>query len=340
MAIKIPRRDGLRYKKLQSRLEKGHEVALMRLTNKKKPSVSSVHLMCECDFDTKPCKNEKGEVIGLEHRRDPEACPSKKAVRKRIQGEARKKHGERWKQMPPAAAVLDIYLRVKNGEYLGQHYSEIIYYQEVSELLGLSEQEGWKACDRLFSEEKLDLNGAILTDYVRRFRFPLEMESFIRYVYEEPLGSPNGDAGDGFLYDQERRLQRRLGFKSGREAFGNKHWPHLDPVFLADPLEAMAGMFGNLAETSRGAAPEDCRKVALIERFRYVDGLDLKNRHGIEPRAFLAFFTIMFEMAFERVESDMKYANPEFQPWTPDKTYRRLSENCQRFAAAYRKPPR
>jgi len=127
---------------------------------------------------------------------------------------------------------MDIFTRVKDGEWLGQHYANMIYAQEVAELLDIKGPAIWGYCDTLYAEERLELNGAILTDYEKRFRFPIEIQQLLAMLVEEPLGWPNGDAGDGFLYTLEHAIHEHTDYKSGKDAFWKENFPHIAPHHL------------------------------------------------------------------------------------------------------------
>lgn len=146
--------------------------------------------------------------------------------------EARQNFGEHWRQIGPKAAVLDIFQKITHRENLGQANSGIIYVQEVAELLGIQVSKILQLCDELFEEEKLDLNGMILSPHISRFRFPKEIETLFAYIIEEPLGWPNGEAGDIFVAELEQAIQKHTRFKHGKEAFWPENYPHISPRHL------------------------------------------------------------------------------------------------------------
>lgn len=57
--------------------------------------------------------------------------------------------------------ILDLFERVQKGEYLGQYNNELIYVQEVQRIL--DEHDTLSLVDELVAENRLGLNGMILT---------------------------------------------------------------------------------------------------------------------------------------------------------------------------------
>jgi hypothetical protein len=211
----------------------GHEAVLVWLENvDAKELPPSLALECECDFDYEEEAGEDGETRFVKHY-DPEDCPAKKRARAQLFRETVDRYGADWKRMGAKKALLDLHRRVKDGLYFGQTYHGMVYLQEVSKLLGVDMKRLWKLADELYREERLELNGAILTDYVPRFRFPHELKQLMRLLIESPLGWPNGDAGDGALYEMEAAVQEHTRWKHGRDVFGaNWAWLAPGPLFI------------------------------------------------------------------------------------------------------------
>ncbi|MFA6338825.1 MAG: hypothetical protein WCW87_02085 [Candidatus Paceibacterota bacterium] len=183
-------------------------------------------LLCECDFDFEIANGSK------KFKNDPHECQHKKYVRDvLIPQESIREYGETWKAMGCKQAILDIFEKVKNGKLFGKYKGDVIYIQEVARLLGETDANILKLCDELFAEEQLSLNGAILIPYVSRFRFPKEIQHLLAYLIEEPLGWPNGEAGDCFLEEIEGVITEYTNFKTGKKVFGD-HYPHLSPQIL------------------------------------------------------------------------------------------------------------
>jgi|GEM_PF-1726254 len=204
----------------------GHKVYRVNIHNESS-GISEEHVLCECELDYET--NDKGWLI---HKRDSHKCKAQKTVFKLIQKDAKKRYGAHWSSLGHKEAIMDIFARVKTGEWLGQRYSKMIYAQEVAELLDIKGPAIWGYCDTLYAEERLELNGAILADYEKRFRFPIEIQQLLAMLVEEPLGWPNGDAGDGFLYTLEHAIHEHTDYKSGKNAFWEENFPHIAPHHL------------------------------------------------------------------------------------------------------------
>lgn len=196
----------------------GHKSWWMKITHNDKISYS---LFCDCDFEYQKDNNTISRKI------DPLKCHVKKIFREKQLKDTILKHRDRWQQLGVLGAILDIYDHVKNGAWLGQSHYKLIFAQEVAELLEISIAKIWNYIDQLRSEEKLDLNGAILIDYKNRFRFPKEIQQLIKYIVEEPLGWPSGDAGDFFLEEIETIINQNTSFQSCKSAFHKENSPNL-----------------------------------------------------------------------------------------------------------------
>jgi hypothetical protein len=323
--------DVLVYEVLQLWTFREHEVALMRLTNKAVPESAASYLMCECDFAEGP------RVHGGPN--DPHACEAKKVVRNVAVMNGRIVHGDAWKKMGLKESIFDIKRRVEADEYLGQHVDRCVYTQEVAELLGLDHEKVLVACGELYAEERLDLNGRILTDFVPGFRFPWEMATTMLHIVEEPLGWPNGDAGDCWLSGFEKGVQQRLGFTSGKQAFG-RHWPRIDGIILAGyALEPVAAKLRQVAPLVPDG-PMTAETTALLAIDAMGDatiGESLRRLEATQPeiaaKAFGEFIRALFLLAFERIEIDQAMRT-EMVP--PAQTLREMADWLDRVAAEYR----
>lgn len=224
MAIDLERinssRD-LRFTRLEGWDVEGHEVAWLQFEGTRTDGsiFSGKGLYCECDFGA------DNALLTI--------CEHKKIVFKHFREESQDLYHAQWVSMGPKEAVLDIFRRVRAGERLFEHHHGVIYIQEVAELLALPERVVWALCDELFVEEKLNLNGAILIPYVQRFRFPKELQNLMAYMIEEPLGWPNGEAGDCFLDKIEGAIDQHTRYKHGKDAFWSENYPYIAPHHLA-----------------------------------------------------------------------------------------------------------
>lgn len=251
---KIQEEDGvLLYTLVREWEHEGHDVGLFILENPNAPDLDkTTSPMCECDFDIEERVGENGQKFRMKMR-DSHKCPHLKAFRELCRQEAREKYGDTWREMGIKAAILDIHERVKAGEYLGTSYGSMIYLQTVGELLEVPVP--WDEAAELFKEERLQLHGAILCDYVQHFRFPRELKTLIRYIIEAPLGWPNGEAGDGFLGSLYRLIEENTGTTHGRELFGDDY-PYVRPERLLVMGLALLRVAIERAEKSRAARKE------------------------------------------------------------------------------------
>lgn len=145
----------------------------------------------------------------------------------------------RWDLMVSKEAVMDIFTRVNSGEWLGQHHANTIYAQEVAELLGMPNHDSlgtdnpiWKILDDLYAEERIELGGAMLCPYQKRFRFPKEIQDLLAYIIEEPLGWPNGEAGTGAVTAIEGAIEAQAHYTHGADLVGAHNFPHIASYHL------------------------------------------------------------------------------------------------------------
>lgn len=301
----------LRLTVLERFCRRGHEVCLMRIENVAvEHDCSSVDLQCECDFDIE--EQERDGRKTLLQRSDSHKCPVKREVRRYLIRRSRQRHGASWQDMGVKEAILDIHRRVRGGEYLGNWLSGVVYVQEVAELLGLPSGEVLAACDELFREERLQLNGMILWDFVPRFRFPRQMRAIMGYIVEEPWGWPSGEAGEVFVCGVEGEFEEKSGISRGVEAFGEANWPDIDMGILS--TYALEPIVTELRWIAQEADP--VAKLKSIERERipaWLDGL-AANCPGVNRVAFAEFMFQLFKLTLERIEIDATYRTKKVPP--------------------------
>lgn len=155
---------------------------------------------------------------------------------------------------------------------MGEHWAGTIYVQEVAALLGLPEPRVFQLCDELFLDEKLDLDGAILSHYIPRFRFPKEIETLIAYIVEEPLGWPNGDVGSFLISELEHAIHAHSRFKHGKHVFGEENYPHIAARHLLSFAQQWAIVALRRARENPKAL-EDIRSLGLERMAELFDGI-------------------------------------------------------------------
>ena len=245
------------------KLENGKEAVLVYIKDRRDESVSPF-VSCSCNFHSQVMNTDPNVSCMW-----MDKCPAKVAMTEKHQAIACAHYDSPdWKERPLSEKILDIHTRVQAGEYLGQSNGSAIYVQEVVPILQKNIPEILGACRELFCAEKLDLNGMILADYVPRFRFPKELQELMRYMIEEPVGWPNGDAGDGFVYCLEAAISNHTDHKHGN-AFGKGNYPNLAPHHLAsfgvDWLAAgVAGLQGDGGERRYLDAKELVRQIERV----------------------------------------------------------------------------
>lgn len=205
----------------------GHEVALA--TGHWTDDDGSIRecetsLLCECDF------TEEKRIFGGEN--DPHNCVARKTVRETVLKEARAAYGDAWKKMGLKEAIMDVFRRQAAREYLGSSNAEMLYAQDVAEILNADQKRVMQLCQELQDEERLDLNGWILQPYEPYLRLPHELKVLFAYMIEEPLGWPNGDAGDYFVGRFTGLLEEHAGYTHGRDLVGSENFPHIAPRHL------------------------------------------------------------------------------------------------------------
>ncbi len=217
--------EGLKYIPVHYWNIRGHQVAFLRLI--RDDGYTESWLMCDCDFQ------ERSAPIILGSSNDPHACAAKKTVYTQVIEQEKQWYEHYLRDHSVKEAILHIFERSRAQEFLGLQYTSI-YAQEVAELLSMQWRDVLVHIDELFTEEKLNLNGMILVPYTHRFRFPKEIQQLLRYMIEEPLGWPNGDAGDCFLHDLEKAIHEYTHYKHGKDAFGyGGNYPHVDAHILS-----------------------------------------------------------------------------------------------------------
>jgi hypothetical protein len=307
----------------------GHAVVLIRLkdTVESRGLKPADHLICGCD---RTDGDEETDAVGSGR---AEACPAKKAVRDVLMAETRQSLAPLLALDGLKAAILEIHRRTEAGEHLGQSMASVMYVQEAAKILGVPDGTVWAACDELYGEEKLDLNGAIFAAFDPCFRLPKEMAAVMAYFVEEPLGWPNGDAGMSYVAEFQSKVQAATGFTSGRAAFG-KHWPHVDKRIVADfALDWLGSTLDAAASSAEGMA----EVRALTAEALAVPGRKLESGHPeISAKVFAMYLLEMVQMAFERIkiESDMSKGRA-----TPEETLRNLAKYFAGLAEQFRQSP-
>lgn len=337
MALNTGNDSDFDYKFSRSWTINGHEVALGRLKylKRKNDPWSQGYLFCACDFDFKIETDTKGNRYKIQ-KKDPHKCRAKAKARQMVMAESRTKHGKAWKKMGLKEALLDIHRRVKKKEWMGQRDPGLIYAQEAAKVLNADLKEVWQACGELYAEERLALNGAIFEDFEKRFRLPQEMAGVIFHVVGDPLGYPNGDAGDGAIYGCEMRIQKLLDVTSGRKAFGDANWPNIDGEIVAvHVLEPLSGM---LAAAS--ALPNARKQLQRCSRKAFMKDLaPLAESHSeIRIDVMAEYMRELVRLAFERIplnEAMLIEKPSDVQKYT----LREMSEELLGWAEALRKLP-
>lgn len=181
-------------------------------------------LLCECDF------TEEKRVVGGDN--DPRNCTARKEVRESVLKEAQAAHGDAWKKMGLKEAVMDVLQRHIAKEYLGSTCAEMLYAQDVAEILQADQRRVMQLCRELEDEECLDLWGWTLHAHEPYLRLPREIKMLFNYMIEEPIGWPNGDAGDCFTSSLMGLLEEHCGYKHGSDLVGKDNFPHVAPHHL------------------------------------------------------------------------------------------------------------
>jgi hypothetical protein len=259
----------IRYDKLVSHVIDGIEVAWMSSVGKQPDG--SIHHACglytDCDFRIETID---GRLVRVS-KNDEFDTRCREALKKAQElwfSQTRKVYPE-WAAMDIHDAILDIFRRVSEGTWLGQRYPKMIYAQEVAKLLGVGNPNAFtnaafKACAELEEQEKLALHGSILAPYVARFRFPIEIQDLLRYIIEEPLGWPNGEAGDCALSVIEATIGEYTQFKHGKNLVHAHNFPHIAPHHLVHfgLVWIHRGVEGSLNDPTRPGAPVNLTAMA------------------------------------------------------------------------------
>lgn len=235
----------------------GHPVVLYRESHadKNHSTESWFNLICPCDLTWK-WKKINGKR-GLVHTANGFKCPAKEVAREVVRNRLREKYREVWAAMPLPDAAHDIYMKHCVGEYLGEHNPGTLYVQDLERLLGtfpevrtihlgeVTDEKGrvtapretvsvsmpgreiLTAVSELKKRKLLDLNGMILVPYKEYFRFPKTLHHQFAYWIEEPLGWPNGDAGDIFMSELCSKIAAQTGWTKGEDVFGEENIPDL-----------------------------------------------------------------------------------------------------------------
>ncbi len=213
--------------------EREHPVVMVKMSRKEFPEPWR-GLYCPCNQQWKIVTRNKKRI--LVHTDDLHECEVKKRVRQKIRKEIHDARTGFWGSLSLADAILNIFLQSKAGNYFGENQVGILYLQDIAELLcdhpliGTEDtffgtKELLSAIDELTKRKLIDLNGAILIPYKEFFRFPARIHHTLAFLFEAPLGWPNGEAGDCFLYDLYRKISKQTGWTKGEDVFGEEHIP-------------------------------------------------------------------------------------------------------------------
>lgn len=178
--------------------------------------------------------------------------------------------GPQWDRLSDGEKIVELALRVGAGEWLGQANEGVIYAQEAARFLGLPNPDAmdgsnpvWVIISDLVAREELDMNGSILSQYVAGFRFPDELRHLLAYIVEEPLGWPNGDAGNIAVSALERAIGDNTGYKHGRDLVWSHNYPHLSSqIMLQFGFSWLSGFVRHVA--SGDTADLDARQLKEI----------------------------------------------------------------------------
>ena len=275
---KVDEKTGLHFEVLRRWNPKGHEVALVMLSNPGHTDPEP-YLYCECqyaqDVDGAPRvirgsdKTPAQLIADLEAGRigtgicdDYRQCAHRHLVEQMAVEEVRAQNRDRWLAMTIEDAIMDVFDRVRNKrEYLGQCSGTSIYAQEVAELLERPVPDVVQACGRLFKAERLNLYGMILIPFTPMFRFPKELRMVMRYIIEEPLGWPNGEAGECFIETAEAAITAYTAYKSGKQVFWEQNYPYIAPHHLL----SFGAAWLELAIKRVESDPEDFKDLQFVD---------------------------------------------------------------------------
>jgi hypothetical protein len=257
-----------------------HPVVMMSESHSGKPRKANAWrtLMCPCDLKW------RWEMFGNPQKRtmvmmgDGHNCPAKADARKVVREEVRAENKAIWDTLSLADAAYNIWQIHQGGEYLGEFNVGVLYVQDLEQLLrtipdvlsihlgegrnaegevispphvehiSFPSKKILAAVSELKKRKLVDLNGMILVTHKEFFRFPEELHRQFAYWIEEPLGWPNGDAGDCFLFDLYRKIAKRTGWSSGEEVFGCENMPKINPAFTELAKRWILALSAQLAE--------------------------------------------------------------------------------------------
>jgi hypothetical protein len=141
------------------------------------------------------------------------------------------------------------------------------------------------ACRRLYAQERLDLNGMILAEYVPAFRWPSVLDSVIFRFLGDVLGYPNGDAGDIACAKSGAIAAEVLGTKRAKDIFPD--WPEVDaalPLLVLDAIIARlkAGKSRFPRKRLRAALANEAPKRIAVITPEVERQLDAMSEYGME----------------------------------------------------------
>lgn len=276
----------------------GHPVVLMSeaRTDEKLAGGSWMTLMCPCDLTWKWQWMGKPphRKFYMVHTLDEHECVSKEYSRAIVRDEARAKYRSVWETMSLADCALDVWKKSRAGEYFGERNVGTLYVEDIEQILGTTpnvQSVGYielggshnadgevvdtpkvmnisfpsktilAAMHELKKRKLVDLNGMILTEYKESFRFPDQLHHFFARIIEEPLGWPNGEAGDCFMFQLYSNLSHEMKWSCCEDIFGSANTPKFIPYFY----DCFTGWLFrlNALMMSPTASPDE-RSAALI----------------------------------------------------------------------------
>ncbi len=258
------------------------------------------------------------------------SCPVRIAARYEILTEARASLAPLLESEGLEATILEIHRRVQSPEYLGQSRSSHISVDEVAELLDVPLATVFRACDQLYVEEKLDVRGGVLRDFVRRFRLPKEMVAIMANAAEETLDFSSDEESADRVTKFERKVQRETGFISGREAFG-AHFPRMEKRLLAEIVcERLATLLLQ--------ASIDARAIQSLRRLTATRLLEREQRFHYVPAPLSARVIAMYnaellEIACDNAEIELRRTRGVT---TPQQTFRFIAQQYAELAMQFR----
>ena len=255
-------------------------------------------------------------------------CPVQVAARYEVLVDARASLASLLESPSLDETILEIHRRVQSPEYLGQSRSSHISVDEVAELLDVPSATIIHSCDRLYAEEKLDVRGGVLRDFVRRFRLPKEMAAIMANAAEETLDSSSDDESADRVTKFERKVQRETGLISGHEAFG-VHFPRMEKRLLA---EVVCDRLATLLLQ----ASIDARAIQSLRRLTATRLFERMKSHIAAPlsaRVIAMYVAELLEIACENAEIELRRTRGVT---TPQQTFLFIAQQYAELAMQFR----